>query len=59
MVERFESGSLEAPRLSPEMKERFARETRAAELKALLESVASKVRSTTSPSGSAARTLWR
>lgn len=59
MVERFENGSLEAPHLSPEMKERFARETRAAELKALLESVASKLGSKTSPSGSAARTLWR
>jgi glycosyltransferase involved in cell wall biosynthesis len=39
MVERFENGSLEAPRLSSEMKTQLARETRAAELKALLESV--------------------
>jgi glycosyltransferase involved in cell wall biosynthesis len=39
MVERFKNGCLEAPRLSPEMKARLARETRVAELQALLESV--------------------
>jgi glycosyltransferase involved in cell wall biosynthesis len=42
MVERFEHRCLEPVRLSSEIKQRLSRETRAAELDALLESVASR-----------------
>jgi glycosyltransferase involved in cell wall biosynthesis len=40
MVERFEHGSLEAVRLSPEMKDRLSRKRRLEELEALLDDVA-------------------
>jgi glycosyltransferase involved in cell wall biosynthesis len=40
MVEQFENRNLEAVSLSPEIKERLSRETRLAELEALLENVA-------------------